>query len=396
MVLLEGVKTTRSCTLRPWSFSSWASLWAHLISGKRTFENVLSFSRLTCSQSGAGTSKGKTSWTGKPETNDYISFGGFLLHYLNNLQPPKLSSAPDQLHMKSETGPSPIQSSEETPAQSHINVDEGMIIVLGGYSYGSLITTLLPTTDVILSRFANATKGGAVAEIISRAADLSDQWNKEARHDCEARRGRQLMMGQSVRASSHIMAEGGEGCEHGNRKASGASRRSLDGLRRSLDVSEGKLSSRDGSRGDDDLRFRKDGILPGDIQLPNTSYLLISPLLPPVSTLATMFSNSGVTEGPEEIPSSQQLSTDTILKREKFLSNNTLAIYGDKDFFTSQRKLRRWAEHLAGESNSKFWFREISGAGHFWVEDGVEEQLRAAVREWVQNIVSGDPIGQSV
>lgn len=298
--------------------------------------------------------------------------------------------------MNSEMVPPPIQSSEGTPARSHINVDESMIIVFGGYSYGSLITTLLPTTDVILSRFANATKGGAAAEIISRAADLSDQWNKEARHDCEARRGRQLTMGQPVGASSHMMAEGGEGREHDNREASGASRRSLDGLRRSLDVSKGKLSSRDGSRGENDLRFRKDRVLPGDIQLPNTSYLLISPLLPPVSTLATMFSKFGVTERPEQIPSSQQLSTDTILKRDRFLSHNTLAIYGDKDFFTSQRKLRRWAEHLAGQSNSRFRFREISGAGHFWVEDGVEEQLRAAVREWVQNIVSRDATGQSV
>lgn len=270
-------------------------------------------------------------------------------------------------------------------------VGHGVTLVLGGYSYGSLVTTLLPTTDAILSSFSNAVKGSAAAEIIQRAADLSEQWNNEARHDNEAQRGRQLMLGQALRAPSHPMAEGGEEREHGNRRSKEGSRRSLDVLRRSFDVSRTKLTSRNGSRdGEDAKRCKGEVMRPVTIQPLETSYLLISPLLPPVSTLVTMFAKFGKNEGPEPSGSSESGSNDTVVQGEKLLSNNTLAIYGDKDAFTSQRKLRKWAESLAGESNSRFRFREISGAGHFWTEDGVEAQMRAAIREWVQNIVCGD------
>ncbi len=298
--------------------------------------------------------------------------------------------------MSSATVPSPIPSPEGASADSPVNVDEDISLILGGYSYGSLITTLLPTTDVILSRFSNAAKGSAAAEIISRAAHLSDQWNAEVRHDCEVRQGRQLMLGQAVWASSHSMAQDGEERESGKRKTSGRSGRSSDGSRTSLDVSGKKITSRNGSGDGNEVELCKDEIIPPvDIRIPRTSYLLISPLLPPISTLATLFSRFGMKEGPE--PSSSQLgSKDAEVPKEKLSSHDTLAIYGDKDVFTSQRKLRKWAECLAAESNSRFRFREISGAGHFWVEEGVEEHMRAAVRELVQDIGRGDDTGHPV
>lgn len=205
------------------------------------------------------------------------------------------------------------------------------------------------------------------------------------------------MTGSAVQAPSHSMAQGGEKGGNGRKKASGGSGRSSDGSRKSLDVSGRKLASRNGSsRDDNEVKLFKDDVMsPVDTRLPRTSYLLISPLLPPISTLATLFSRFGMKEGPE--PSSSQLgSKDAEVPKEKLSSHDTLAVYGDRDVFTSQRKLRKWAEYLASESNSRFRFREVSGAGHFWVEEGVEEQMRAAVREWVQDIGRGDDTGQSV
>src|SRR5436190_3450724 len=45
---------------------------------------------LTCSLPyfrGAGESDGRTSWTARPELGDYISFYGFMVHYIHGLEP---------------------------------------------------------------------------------------------------------------------------------------------------------------------------------------------------------------------------------------------------------------------------------------------------------------------
>ena len=388
MRLLAGARVTPSCMRWPWSFLGWASSWAHSTSGKKTREDVVQPSDLGHS-SGAGSSKGKASWTGKAEVNDYISFIGFLLHYLNDLRPTELSSHTEQLRVhSSETVPSADRSTVGAPSEAPIDVDDGLTLLLGGYSYGSLIVTLLPTTDVTIARFSNAVKGSAAAAIISRAAQLSEQWNAEVGHDGEAQPDRQFMMGYAVRDSSDPVAMDGRETESSNRKASRESGRSLDGLRNSLDVLKRRLTPRNGSRDDEDVQLPKcKEVSPIGIKLPRTSYLLISPLLPPVSTLATMFSKFSVTQGSEQSHPTRVGNAETVVRREKFLGHDTLAVYGDKDVFTSQRKLRKWAEHLACESNSRFQFREIAGAGHFWLEGGVEQQMRVAVREWAHDIL---------
>jgi alpha/beta superfamily hydrolase len=60
----------------------------------------------------------------------------------------------------------------------------------------------------------------------------------------------------------------------------------------------------------------------------------------------------------------------------------SLAIYGDQDVFASAKKIRDWAEQLKADHGSRFASLEVSGAGHFWVEPGVEKELRSALREW--------------
>lgn len=101
---------------------------------------------------------------------------------------------------------------------------------------------------------------------------------------------------------------------------------------------------------------------------PQTNYLLISPLMPPISSLAIMFS--------KHLPRNET----------KLVENPTVALYGGEDFFTSQKKLRGWAEGLKAKPGSQFIFHEVAKAGHFWREDGSDSQMRSAIREWLKDI----------
>ena len=345
---------------------------------------------------GAGDSKGRTSWTAKPEVSDYISFAGFFIHYLDNLTPPSLSRAPGHSPSQSDTTLTPIQSSLEIPIDHFDALNSGMVLILGGYSYGSMICRHLPNTEAILRHFANAVKGTAEAEIRLRALHLSTQWNKEASSMNEARRGRSLQISESCRGSPHSVSFGGDETEPGSRRQSRDSKRSLDNIRRSVDNSRTSLDIKAHSSGQVmKSPALEERLISEGMTVPQTYYLLISPLLPPVSLFATIFSKLG----PHGLES-QRVSKDGPVARchgeEKLTIYTTLAIYGDKDFFTSQKKLRKWAEHLAGERRSRFRFREVAGAGHFWHEQGVEGQMRSAIRDWTQDILSAPWVGQSL
>jgi hypothetical protein len=59
------------------------------------------------------------------------------------------------------------------------------------------------------------------------------------------------------------------------------------------------------------------------------------------------------------------------------------AVYGDRDTFTSQKKLRKWAEGLKQRPNSQFQFFEIDSAGHFWQENNAAERMRGSIEQWL-------------
>ncbi|KAI9815981.1 MAG: hypothetical protein M1827_001973 [Pycnora praestabilis] len=358
---------------------------------------------------GAGNSKGRTSWTAKPELSDYISFAGFFIHYLHNLEPPTLISPPSHLRTTSDNALSqtllPIQSvvstADEPPA-----IDKPMSLILGGYSYGSLITSYLPTTEIILARFASVAKGTAEAEIRLRAVRLSRKWNqesqaeaqKEARLDTEISRGRSVLVREVLRNTSQSITVGGDESDPGTRRKSHeTSRRSMESIRKSVEISRKRLGS--GSR-----QYSSQTSVPTlanvekmetvIVPLPQTYYLLVSPLLPPISMFATFFSDIGHVHRKLQNHSAahkdRRKSSDFNAAERKMVTHTTLAVYGDKDIFTSQRKLRKWVENLGrAASDSKFQFQEIVGAGHFWHEDGVEDQLKGRIKIFVQDIVSG-------
>ncbi|MCJ1464311.1 hypothetical protein MMC07_002924 [Pseudocyphellaria aurata] len=337
---------------------------------------------------GAGSSKGKASWSAKPELSDYVSFVGFFVQYLDLLMPPTaLESSP--AFMENSANLSPIPSNQVTAPKSCEADRQTMTIILGGYSFGSLLASHLPSVDVILERYAKIVKGSTEAEIRLRAQTLSTRRNKEAHDHCLVERGRNLISHKSSASSSRSMGIvfGGEESEPGSRQASQDSKRSLEFIRRSMDRSRRKLDLRTHSNGGS--AECEELLEAGKILEPQVYYLLISPLLPPISLFATMFSRfSNSSAEKEDLLSFKGHHHTSAAIDEQLVNHPTLAIYGDKDFFTSPKKLRRWAEGLAERTNSLFQFKEIRGAGHFWHEEGVDVQMRTSVREWLQDNIS--------
>lgn len=336
---------------------------------------------------GARASRGRTSWTAKPELWDFISFIGFFIHYVDGLTPPWV-----QHTMQPSLSPAVIPLSRiqsELPAFSNTfdHVDQGMTLILGGYSYGALVASSLPSTETILSHFSYVHKGTAVAEIMLRALHLSTQWNNEAKQ--RPQRGRSVAAESPSPRSPSSVKVGGEECEPGTRRVSRDSRSSLDIVRRSIDRSRPKIALKRHTTDPEALPM--EGRCNGKrLAPPRTLYLLISPLLPPISMFATMFSKPNTYlrwpgQGPPHVSDTMALPTN-----DKFRICPTLAIYGDKDFFTSHKKLRKWAEQMTSGINSHFTWEEINGAGHFWHEVGVDAKMRECLRDWIVDMV-GDP-----
>ena len=315
---------------------------------------------------------------------DYVSFIGFFTYYVGSLC---ATTSSDSSRTDSGATLSPIPSNQITAYDTLDTISpQGISLVIGGYSYGSLIVTLLPDTESILNRFTNVTVGSAEAEVRLRALHLSTQWNRDA-----LLRGR-LQQDKSLRIQENSMVMGGEESDPGSRRPSRDSRKSVDTIRRSVDFSKRRLGLRHSNSGEAEALPLESDLLPAKVTVTNSYYLLISPLRPPISSFMTMFFRARH-PGHELRSSSLNLQGHRVLGTDNYLvSHPTLVVYGDKDFFTSQKKLRKWVEDLAGRPRSSFRFREIAGAGHFWQEEGVEVQLRTSIRDWIKDISSREDI----
>ncbi|KAH0229850.1 hypothetical protein KCV06_g7113, partial [Aureobasidium melanogenum] len=121
---------------------------------------------------GAANSHGSTSWSGKAERDDYISVAGHLMFYMDQLHTPRTN---DTTPAQSPTGSMPDATSE------HI------ILVLGGYSYGSLIATYLPPTPEILAMFRETQTSPWTSDILKRAKELAIQTNTSLSNQVDPR-----------------------------------------------------------------------------------------------------------------------------------------------------------------------------------------------------------------
>jgi hypothetical protein len=120
---------------------------------------------------------------------------------------------------------------------------------------------------------------------------------------------------------------------------------------------------------------------------PEICYLLVSPLLPPVALFATMFSSLSFAVKKK----SGSTSASGVLAckpDDELVSHPSCAVYGDRDTFTSQKKLRKWAANLQQKPNSQFHFFEIDGAGHFWQEKDLVERMTTSIQQWLATIDS--------
>ena len=238
----------------------------------------------------------------------------------------------------------------------------------------------LPQIEVIIERFAHVSQGTAEAEIRLRASSLAAQWNKDAQMHYEIHRAESLKTPNvhETCPSPRSLAMGGYESESGTRRPSHELRRSLDAFRRSLERSHIHLGRRFSgdvpSLGESALHLAPTQLVP-----PRICYLLISPLLPPISKLVMFFSTPAKSNSGES-------GVDI-----KLASHHTLAIYGDQDVFTSRKKLRVWAVNLWHRHSSLFRFHEVVGAGHFWNEHDDEAKMRRFVCNWIQGINQSDP-----
>ncbi|GFF24825.1 hypothetical protein IFM58399_00795 [Aspergillus lentulus] len=264
---------------------------------------------------GAGESGSRTSWTAKPELADYVSFYGFMLHYLHSLKE-------DHARQKNRSpGPNSAPPAESTGNSKSASGD--VHLILGGYSYGSMVASHLPTVDVVARLFSEDDSATAFHKIRQAAKELSALSIKS-------------VPGTDMPSTSSNLA------------------------------------------------FRECSTTVEDVARTTISYLLVSPLLPPVNLLLTSFS---------KLSSGLAVKTPTQSKEvlcpkpaDQLCSHRTLAIYGNHDTFTSAHKLRKWASDLSEAAHSQFQSAEIDGAGHFWREKGVESRAREALRTWLGHI----------
>ncbi|KAF2089172.1 hypothetical protein K490DRAFT_37912 [Saccharata proteae CBS 121410] len=244
---------------------------------------------------GAGGSAGHTSWTGRPELSDYITVAGFMAHFMNEVQP---------------------KDDDES---------EAMKLLLGGYSYGSLIVARLPSTQDILSRFADSEDGSPAARVLLRAQSLAAQTVAELQDWQEAQR----QLHDNATPTTQDDKKGGT---HAHTRSPNPSKES-------------------------------------DVHLQvQTSYLLVSPLLLPTSLFIA--------------PALLRLRA----AESELTKRRTLAVFGGHDLFTSGKRLRPWAMKLAEESGGRFQWEEVEVAGHFWHEKGAMRALRERVRRWVDGL----------
>ncbi|RDH39565.1 Alpha/Beta hydrolase protein [Aspergillus welwitschiae] len=248
---------------------------------------------------GAGGSEGRTSWTARPELADYVSFYGFMLLYLHFLG--------------------------ERAVQQEGGGDRGKIgVILGGYSYGSMIASHLPKLHDIVGLVRRSSPESPFHEIYQVAEKLSL---------C-------LSLGEEMKQPTYRPA-------------------TVEEMRSAADSI--KLTAA-------------------------VSYLLVSPLLPPVNQFLTLFSKMSLDASAQTSSAPGQGKQGQIpcpKPADQLCAHETLAIFGDEDTFTSASKLEKWSAELAHAPGSRFQAVEIEGAGHFWREHGVEAQARQAIRDWV-------------
>lgn len=327
---------------------------------------------------GASSSCGRTSWTSKPERADYMSVTGFLVHYVHYLRPPQHST-------------NPTNSTNPT-------------LLLAGYSYGAMVTIQLPPLESFLSDFASPATHTALADIRLRAQHLAEQ---------------QVIMStatpSSPRKSMGLRVGGDEDTAptKAREKPRLPSPDREEGIRKGVKeiLSRHRLIHRKhnhhhdygndhshNSVGRSDRVEHSETFLEGVDNLIRfrCAFLLVSPPLGIITNLATMsFSNPLASwskrkrgASPSSVRNNKgKLEGEEAEAETKLIKNPTLVIFGDQDGFLTMKKMHDWTIQLGSPEGSQFSYVEVSGAGHFWVEEGVAHELRSSVFSFATKLI---------
>jgi alpha/beta superfamily hydrolase len=356
-----------------------------------------------------------------------MSVVGFVFHYVHFLDPftqappskPECAKHNDSEVAGDEGLDSKIRISPPTP--SPLEPGATPILLLGGYSYGAMVTSQLPSLETIAALFHAPQCGTHAAEVRLRAQHLAETQNTVLASAREA--AVDHLRPQSPRKHVGLRVGGDEEC-----RKSHESRRSLsvefeETIRHG--VAELMARSRKGhrrshsgkgaaSREPDEVKVAEDVAdhlppIPGWITFRPT-YLLISPLQGIVTNLATMslpptlssFSGKMWTrfsgrakEAPQSEPPEPAVVGRAVPAEaeDKLVQNSTLAIYGDRDGFVPVKKLREWASRLEAIPGSKFRAHEVSSANHFWAQSKTSSTLREAVAAFAASLLLDDKTG---
>lgn len=315
--------------------------------------------------SGAGDSDGRTSWTGNGEKGDYMSVVSFLVHYLGTLS----------------------EAWSDGPDLSEVS------ILLAGYSYGSLVLSSLPPLQTILQPSQTAPAGTSAAEGVLRARRLARETIRDisgSQHSVPDR-GRHLASNQTrtpstgrPRVHSQTVTVGGEETDPSERRLSRDSkdsRRGLSAAKKAVDVPHRiklrLVRSRSSSKSEHDPTSAgsTSNEQTSTLRLPHVYYMLISPLLPPLAHVLMPPHSLGSLLGSRYDKASGSGFAQFI--------SPTFVAWGTNDSFTSSKRLSAWVEQVGGKAPGVLFDVQIDGAGHFWRETGVLEQLQQKIVYWI-------------
>lgn len=326
---------------------------------------------------GASSSDGRTSWTSKPERADYMSVVGFLVYYVHYLRPPRAK---------------PVTANENVARPT---------LLLAGYSYGAMVTIQLPPLSAFLPYFTSPATHTALADIRLRAQHLAEQQHNIMAIPPNSPR---KSLGMRVGGDEDVDMPPQQKAHHSKLRVHSPDRE--ERIRKGVKdlLSRTKLihkkhnhnqnhggQSKENEHGEPCLE-KVDNLIEF-----RSAYLAVSPPLGIVTNLATMtFSNpfsswskrkrSGHSsiKNPDVEAGSEETEAEV-----KLVRNPTLAIYGDQDGFLTMKKMRDWTAQLSSAEESQFRHIQVSGAGHFWVEEGVLHELREAVSSFVTTLIGG-------
>ncbi|XXH02968.1 Lipase 5 [Hypoxylon texense] len=305
-----------------------------------------------------------------------MSVASFLVYYVHYLRPPRC------------------------PPATAIGTAPPPTLLLAGYSYGALVTIQLPPVSSFLSQFASPPTHTAAADIRLRAQHLAEQQTIIDATPTSPRKSLGMRVGGSEETSSQKAHE--KPRTHSPDREEKIRRGVRDLLSRSNLIHRKHDSGLTSQHKELEPGHEHEHKVPCLEKLDNliefrSAYLTVSPPLGIVANFATLnFSNlfSSWSRRKRGRSASTKVHGGEAAKDEaeaeaKLRRNPTLVVYGSQDGFLSLKRMRDWTRQLSSTDESQFRHVEVSGAGHFWLEEGVLYELREAVFSFASGLIGG-------